>query len=178
MFLGYSSGGNLAYHVAREIEGRGQRVSDIVMIDSGRKLEPTPFSPEEVQNVADQFLQHESVRPYLASPILRDKAYRLIRSSHAYIENAVDYHPISANIHVLVQEAWTDERRDKSGRLLASTRAWQEVTCGTLNIHRGEGHHNYMLYQPHLDRNVEIIRGILEEVCGRTAKTPSREKTR
>jgi thioesterase domain-containing protein len=90
----------------------------------------------------------------------------------------VDYHRISANIHVLVQEAWTDERRDKSGRLLASTRAWQEVTSGTLTIHRGEGDHNHMLYQPHLDRNVGIIRGILDEICGGTAETPSREKTR
>ena len=173
LFLGYSSGGNLAYHVAREIERRGQRVSDIVMIDSGRKLEPTPFAPEEVQKIADQFLQHESVRPYLASPILRDKAYRLIRSSYAYIENAVDYHRISADIHVLVQEAWIDEHRDKSGRLLASTRAWQEVTSGALTIHHGEGDHSHLLHQPHLDRNVKIIRGILDEICGATAKTPS-----
>jgi len=53
--FGCSSGGNLAYHVAREIENRCRRVSDIVMIDSARKFERTPYSLEEVRRIADCF---------------------------------------------------------------------------------------------------------------------------
>ena len=101
LFFGYSSGGNLAYHVTRELENRCKCVSDIVMIDSGRKLDRIPFKQDEVKKVTDDFLNHESNRPYLTSTILREKAYRLIERSFAYIENAVDHHVVGANIHDL-----------------------------------------------------------------------------
>ncbi|MBZ0257739.1 amino acid adenylation domain-containing protein, partial [bacterium] len=56
VFFGYSSGGNLAYHAAREIEQRGKAVSHIIMVDSGRKLEPMQFEPQEVEDVIAGFL--------------------------------------------------------------------------------------------------------------------------
>ena len=44
MLFGYSSGGNLAHAVARELEERGCRVAGIVMVDSARRLRPKPNS--------------------------------------------------------------------------------------------------------------------------------------
>jgi len=163
LFFGYSSGGNLAYHVTRELENRGKRVSDIVMIDSGRKLDRTPFKPDEVKKLSDDFLNHESNRPYLTSTILREKAYRLIERSFAYIENAVDHHPVAANIHVVLSENSQDIYTDDSGRILISTPAWAEVTRGEFHTYQGTGDHNQMLYHPWLDRNIGVIRGIFDQ---------------
>jgi len=118
--FGYSSGGNLAYHVAREIENRCRRVSDIVMIDSARKFERTPYSPEEVRRIADNFLNLESNKPYLRSQVLIDKAYRLIQRSYAYHDTSVDYHIVNANIHVVEAKGKIDVVRDESHRVLVS----------------------------------------------------------
>ena len=65
VLFGYSSGGNLAFHVTRELERRGHRVSRIVMVDSGRTLSPYPVLEDEVMLTASDFLNHETIRPSL-----------------------------------------------------------------------------------------------------------------
>ena len=74
------------------------------MIDSARKLVRTPFSADEVKRIADQFLGHDSVRHYLTTPVLRDRAQRMVERSYAWIEDAVDFHMVGADIHVLTAE--------------------------------------------------------------------------
>ena len=162
LFFGYSSGGNLAYHVARELETRGKMVSHIVMVDSGRKMERTPFTEDEVRKIAEEFLNHESVSPYLTSKILREKAYRLIQCSYAYIENSTDHHMIGADIHLVLCENSIDIHRDATGRILVSKSGWADVTRGRFETYQGSGDHNHMLDHPYLSRNVELIRRIFD----------------
>jgi hybrid polyketide synthase/nonribosomal peptide synthetase FtdB len=161
LLLGYSSGGNLAYHVARELEQRGRRVAGIVMVDSTRRLHPTPMPDQEVERVTREFLNDESMKPYLASPILRDKAQRLVGSSLRYAANSVDYHTIDTDIHVLTSENPAAEYRDASGKLVVSQSAWTDVIRGELKVYRGDGSHNTMLGHPHLARNAAAIADIL-----------------
>jgi amino acid adenylation domain-containing protein len=165
VLLGYSSGGNLAYHVARELERRGARVAGIIMVDSVRRLRPTPMTTDDIARLADAFLGHESVRPYIDSPILRDKAQRLVRASAIHAANALDYHTVSADIHVVTSENPVTEFRDGDGNLLVSQSAWTDVTRGRLHIHDGAGHHNDMLSYPHLERNAEVIRRVVDRIA-------------
>jgi len=161
LFLGYSSGGNLAYHVAREIEARGKHVSDILMIDSARKLEPITFQEQDIRNIADQFLNHESTQPYLTSAILREKAYQLVRSSYHAFGEAVDYHRVGANIHVLLCDDSQDSYHDATGPIVSSVSKWSEVTDGTFKTYQGVGSHNDALYEPHLSGNLVLMLDIL-----------------
>jgi amino acid adenylation domain-containing protein len=170
VLFGYSSGGNLAYHVALELEERGRRILGIIMADSARRLHPMPMSNEEITRITGTFLGDESVRPYVASPILRDKAQRLVRSSLNYVANALDYHTINADIHVLTSENPITEYCDDAGKLLISQSGWADVTRGQLRIYNGVGHHNYMLSYPHLDRNADMIRNIFDRIT-RSAPT-------
>ena len=163
VLFGYSSGGNLAYHVARELEDRGRRVTAIVMIDSGRKLQKTPFAPEELRRITDEFLNHDSNRPYLTSHILREKAQRRIQLSYAWIDQSTDYHHMEADIHVVLCENAADAMTDADGRMLSSVSAWAEVTGGVLKTHQGDGDHAHMLYQPYLERNARVIRSLLDQ---------------
>jgi amino acid adenylation domain-containing protein len=172
VLFGYSSGGNLAYHVARELEARDRMVTDIIMIDSARKLARTPFTPQEVRRIADDFLGHESIRHYLKTPVLRERAYRLIERSYEWIEHAVDFHPVRADIHVLTAEDSPDQHRETpGGRLLASRSAWSEVTSGCVREYRGEGDHNHLLFLPHLDRNIETLREIIASAMAHCRRT-------
>ena len=170
ILFGYSSGGNLAYHVTRELEQRGRRVAGIIMVDSARKLQRTPFAGEEIERITNDFLEDESVRSYMASAVLREKSQRLIRSSLRYVESAVDYHMIDADIHVLTSENPITEYRDDTGTLLISQAGWADVTRGRLRIRRGVGDHNYMLAYPHLERNAELICQELDEILPRLTK--------
>jgi thioesterase domain-containing protein len=51
---------------------------------------------------------------------------------------------------------------------VASRSAWADVTTGRLHVYRGEGDHNHVLYQPHLDRNIEILRTIVDAAMARS----------
>ena len=173
VLFGYSSGGNLAYHVARELEARGRQVAAIIMIDSSRKLAPMAMSEEEVRHIMSNFLDDESVQPYLASPLLREKAERLVRNSLGYVERAVDYHVIDADIHVLTSADPITEYRDQTGTLVISQAGWADVTRGRLHVLRGVGHHNHMLAHPHLDRNADLIRDIFNRIVRSVARRPA-----
>jgi amino acid adenylation domain-containing protein len=166
LLFGYSSGGNLAHAVAHELEERGRLIAGIIMVDSSRKLQRTPLSDEEIERVTADFLGAESVQALLASPVLQEKARRLVRSSLDHVADAVDHHVIDADIHVLTSAHPITEYRDPTGTLLVSMPGWAEVTRGRLRFHQGVGHHNYMLAHPHLDRNAELIRGILDQIAG------------
>jgi thioesterase domain-containing protein len=120
-----------------------------------------PFGPGEVRRIADEFLGHESIRELLTTPVLRDRAYRLIETSYAWIEKAVDVHTVESAIHVLKAEDSAEEYLDGDGAVVSSLAGWAEVARGGLKVYQAEGDHNHMLYQPYLDRNAEIVRDII-----------------
>ena len=158
--LGYSSGGNLAFHLAAELERRGRTVAAVVMIDSARSLVPYPYLEDEVLKAADNFLNHETIRPYLATPVLRDKVIRKVVAAYRLLSRTVDDLVIDANIHVVLEGKprleWSHE-----GTLVSSIPAWAQSTRGGLHVYIGEGGHNDMLMEPALARNAAIVRSIL-----------------
>jgi|GEM_PF-182244 len=170
ILFGYSSGGNLAYQVAGELESRGYHVTDVILVDSARKLRPFQFPPEEVERVTKSFLEHESLRPYLDNPLWVDKIRQQIQASYQYISHSTDQHQVKADLHLLVSPDSEDKFLDESGQLIASTSAWQEATKGCFYSYPGEGDHNGMLYPPHLEHNSSILMGILQRAT--TQSTP------
>jgi amino acid adenylation domain-containing protein len=175
VLFGYSGGGNLAYHVAKVLEDRNHRVSDVVMLDSSRRLGPVPQDEAMVENIIASFLDHESIRPLLSNVVLREKMTRRIRSSYAYYSKLVDHHTIGANIHVLLCEDPASVYRDETGQILASTPAWAEATRGTFTTYQGHGSHIGMLFPPNLANNAAILKNLFERICetSRTAAVSS-----
>jgi thioesterase domain-containing protein len=159
--FGYSAGGRLAYHVAAELERRGKVVSAVIMADSSRYLAPIPASREEVDRITAEFINTDSVRPYLGTGILRDKAVRLIRAYYDYIYKTVDSWTIHADIHLVTCEGALTVFKDEAGKILASNDAWAEATRNRLVTHQGNGTHNDMFDQPWLDANVDLLKSIV-----------------
>lgn len=165
LLFGYSAGGNLAFHVARELENKGKRVSDIVMLDAWQCRQKVPFPEDEVDRVAASFLGHESVAPYLANKVLKEKAYRLIERYYSYIRNALDLHTVAADIHLVLSGTAAEPFRLDSGEVALSSTGWAEVTSGKFRIWHGEGGHRVMLNHPHLEANAAILRNVFDLVC-------------
>lgn len=160
VLFGYSSGGNLAFHVAAELERRGRVVSDIIMVDSGRRIAPYPFVEDAVMQVAQDFLNHDTIRPYCGTPVLRDKAIRRVVGSYRFLSSTTDLHSVRANIHVLLcANQMMDAVYD--GQVIARIEGWRDATSGVFRMWPGLGEHNLMLYDPALPAKAAVLREIL-----------------
>ena len=164
LLFGYSAGGNLAYHAARELERRGKCVSDVIMLDSARLLRAIPQSEENVSHAIETFLNDESVKPYLNNPILREKMIRKIKRYYAYNSHITDMHTINANIHVILCEGLFPAYYDESGQLMASVGAWADVTRGNFTTYQGAGEHIAMLGQAHLNHNASVLKALVDRI--------------
>ena len=170
VLLGYSAGGNLAYHVTAELERRGKHVSDIVMIDSSRRVRPLSFPEGEARRVADAFLNDESIKPYVTSALLHEKAYRVIERYYDFLSSTTDHHMVDANIHVLFTHESSDHFDPASGELIASITHWSKVTRSRLATYLARGEHNHMLHTSNLESNARLVKEILngalaQQVC-------------
>lgn len=164
LLFGYSAGGNLAYHAARELERRGKCVSDVIMLDSARLLRPIPQSEENVARAIEMFLNDESVKPYLHNNILREKMTRKIKRYYAYNSKITDMHPIKANIHVILCEGLAQAYYDDSGQMVASVAAWADVTRGNFATYQGAGEHIAMLGPAHLNHNASVLKSLVDRI--------------
>jgi len=164
LLFGYSGGGNLAYHTARELEGRGRQVSDIVMLDSSRFLNRLQFPEDEARRLASSFLADKHVMQYVSSPVLRDKATRVIQKYYSFFSMNEDFGSVEANIHVITSQGSPDAHYDETGRIICSQSAWRDATRGAFRIQQGCGHHNTMLHPQHIDGNARLLRDIMARV--------------
>jgi diaminobutyrate--2-oxoglutarate aminotransferase len=162
LLFGYSSGGNLAYHVARELESRGKRVASLIMLDSARHLAELNIPFEKVTQVANDFLSSEVARQFLTSAVLRDKAFRNIARNLEYVSRCIDAHTVKADIHLVGCDNSEDIHTDDAGITLVSKPAWEVATIGRFLRYQGAGGHDYMLHPPHLEQNAALIRAIIE----------------
>jgi len=172
VLFGFSAGGNLAYHVAGELEARGRRVAAVILVDSGQVLRPIVFPPGEAERVTADFLGHESVQPYVATPVLYEKAARRIARYYDYMARTIDRHVIAADIHHLVSGEPGDHC-DGEGRLIVSRGGWSGLTRGRYAEALGAGDHRHMLMPPHLAANAQWLGRVCQEIF-RDSGTPLR----
>ncbi|WP_339850476.1 amino acid adenylation domain-containing protein [uncultured Nisaea sp.] len=161
ILFGYSGGGNLAFQVALELERRGRRVSDIVMLDASRFLKHFDYPEEEADRLARTVLEADGAASIVSSSVLRDKLHRRIRRYYAFLSSTTETRPVTANIHLICSPAGEDEYRDDDGTLIASKQAWAEVTRGAFHRHEGHGDHGAMLLEPYYRANAALLGAIL-----------------
>ena len=169
LFLGYSYGGNLAFHVAQEVERRGKRVRTIIMVDSSRRMAKFSYPEGEAERLASEFMGHESLRAYFTNDLLKEKVVQQIQAYYRYSEETVETGTVQADLQVILSENAITKHHDEKGRLVADTFKWAELTAGAFETHRGFGTHNQMLYEPALAQNAEIIQTIFSDSTARSA---------
>ncbi|WP_193173806.1 non-ribosomal peptide synthetase [Nisaea nitritireducens] len=174
LLFGYSGGGNLAFHVACELERRGRPVSAIVMLDTSRFLNCFDFPEAEADRLTRSVLEADGVADIVSSSMLRDKIQRRVRRYYAFLSSITEEAPIDADIHLISSPTGEDEHRDEAGNLIASKPAWAEVTRGAFHRHDGHGDHGDMLLEPHYSANAAL----LEKILRASDTAPTFEKDR
>lgn len=161
LLFGYSGGGNVAFHVARELERRGRPVSAVIMLDASRFLNCFDFPEAEADRLTSAVLEADGVADIVSSSILRDKIQRRVRRYYAFLSSITEEAPIDADIHLISSPTGDDEHRDEAENLIASKPAWAEVTHGSFHRHDGHGDHGDMLLEPHYSANAALLEKIL-----------------
>jgi thioesterase domain-containing protein/acyl carrier protein len=163
VLFGYSGGGNFAFRTAVELERRGKRVGDIIMLDSSRFFEPFRFPTEEARRLALSFVEADGVQPYIKNPALKDRVIQTIERYHEELGRVPDDAVTNANIH-LIASSNSPDAFYQDERLICSKSGWAEATRGSFRIYAGFGEHAYMLHHPHLESNAALLHGIFAEI--------------
>ncbi|MCY8881064.1 amino acid adenylation domain-containing protein [Bacillus spizizenii] len=147
VLLGYSSGSNLAFEVAKALEQRGRAVSDVIMLDSQITTSVTHLSEKEVEEIIHLNLDIIPVyyRELLTIPSIKEK----IRGYLAYHNQLINSGTINANIHHLLCDDMTE-------------RGWTHSTAHNYKEYELKGDHVTIFDPQYIEENVSTIRSILK----------------
>jgi len=155
ILFGYSSGGNLAFEVAKELEKQGEVVSDIILLDSVRKAVNYSLSKRNTRSF-ERFIEHE-LRVYTEYRLDIGKLVENASKYNVYYHREIkNTGVINADIH------WISPLKGKRRDKLAG--GWKNATKKELYIYKGYGDHGAMLKPETLDANAEVIQQILGSV--------------
>lgn len=157
VLFGYSSGGNLAFAVAKELETRGIKVSDIILWDSGRRTSKLPnnyLDSEEMENMVINYLVNSKLE------ILKDGAIKKLRGYINYFRNSVDDGKIAANIHLIT--AKSSENNIANFDFISMD--WSNSTKGKYIVHKGFGEHTQVFGVNYINNNAELLKSILANI--------------
>lgn len=155
---GYSSGGNLAYHVAKAMTEKGMLVSDIIMLDSFKKSAPIIMTVEERIKYIEAYVEPQagnSNTETLLTPELKTKVKQKVAAYFDFLNEREETEAVGSSIHLLKSADKPDpDNRDD----------WRQVVKGTFYKYPGKGTHMEMLTDEGLAYNGELLNKILNHV--------------
>ncbi|GEB34858.1 non-ribosomal peptide synthase/polyketide synthase [Brevibacillus parabrevis] len=171
--MGYSSGGNLAFEVAKELEERGYGVTDIILFDSYWKDKAIERTVAETENdIAQLFAEigentemfnmtQEDFQLYAANEFVKQSFVRKTVSYVMFHNNLVNTGMTTAAIHLIQSELEADEEAPVAAKWNES--AWANATQRLLT-YSGHGIHSRMLAGDYASQNASILQNILQEL--------------
>ncbi|MFE4201638.1 gramicidin S non-ribosomal peptide synthetase GrsB [Aneurinibacillus aneurinilyticus] len=182
VLIGYSSGGNLAFEVARQMEKQGYHVSDLVLFDvywKGRVFEQTKEEEEEnIKVIMDELRENpgmfnmtrEEFELYFTNEFVKQSFTRKMRKYMSFYTQLVNYGEVGATIH-LIQAEFEEEKIDENERFDEeektyleekwNEKAWSKAAKRFVK-YNGYGAHSNMLGGDGLERNSSILKQILQ----------------
>ncbi len=144
---GHSSGGAVAYEMARQLLQRGQEVSAVLLLDTP----PLPLSqlqveqPEELLRLMAPFRERApSAWQGFATAVAKDSPFRELLRVHAHA--LATYVPARSALPLVYIRA-----RERNGVLDAhGERWWMDLTEGVFSMHNVPGDHFTMIEPPHV----------------------------
>ncbi|MDD2760867.1 MAG: amino acid adenylation domain-containing protein [Methylomonas sp.] len=153
VLLGYSAGGNYAYHVAAALQNQGEQVRALILLDSINVTEPVLMNEREKREVVDQAL-HES-------QLLASLDQQHIGSTMTAYLDFILQHPNRSDLTV---DVYCLNAADPDGLALPGngfSRDWTNTSLGKVNSYPAAGNHFQVLMPPQLQTNAAVIQGIL-----------------
>ncbi|MGW6601266.1 non-ribosomal peptide synthetase/type I polyketide synthase [Streptomyces sp. NPDC055036] len=156
--FGYSLGGNLAFEVAKELEGRGREVPHVVIMDSYRILEAQSLAAEHIEAFEHELRGH--LHRHTRSTAVADETLAQAREYLDFCGRTPNLGTVAGTVSVI-----SDER--KAALYSAGRRGtWHGSSTTRTELLRGHGTHAEMLDEKYLARNAELTVAILTGVTG------------
>lgn len=155
VLLGYSAGCALAFEVAKSLENRGRTVSQIIMLDSYRKIAVSQLENRTVEQDVDALMEANKDNPYLQMDAIRKGISRKMKVYYTYFVELVNTGNVQGQIHLIKSESDLYLPKWMS--------PWEEATTESYREQQGYGKHDEMLQVEFIEKNARIIRRILQE---------------
>ncbi|MDT3396169.1 amino acid adenylation domain-containing protein [Streptomyces sp. B1866] len=151
--FGYSLGGNLAFEVAKELEGRGRHVPDVVIMDSYRIPESFEPAPEHLAEFERELGEH--LRKHTGTEAVAEETLAQAREYIGFCGRHPNLGTVRAAVSVI-----SDEHKEA---LYAAGQegTWHGASATHSAVLRGHGRHADMLDEEHIAGNAALTRGIL-----------------
>ncbi|WP_068503153.1 non-ribosomal peptide synthetase [Paenibacillus kribbensis] len=154
VLLGYSAGCGLAFEAAKELEGRGRTVRQLVMVDSYLKTGVSDLKGRSAEDDAAALMEANRDNPYLQIEAVRKGMQRKMAAYYAYHAELINTGKVKADIHFI--------GADHVQPLPEWMSSWREGTMGVLVEHQGCGKHDEMLYGAMAEMNGRLIADIAQ----------------
>jgi thioesterase domain-containing protein len=152
---GHSSGGVVAYEMARQLHQRGLEVALVLLLDTP----PLPLSqlqvgqPEELLRLVEPFRESAPAAwEGFASAVAEDSPFRQLLMVHAHALAA--YAPTRSQLPLVYLRA----REQEAALEPHAERWWMEHTDGTFSLHNVPGDHFTMMEPPHVAAVARLAR--------------------
>ncbi|MFI6574196.1 amino acid adenylation domain-containing protein [Nocardiopsis sp. NPDC050513] len=153
--FGYSLGGNLAFEVAKELEGRGRRVRDVVAMDAYRVREE--FEPGEEHLAVFELELGEHLRRHTGSEVVAAETLEQAREYIGFCSRTPNTGTVAARITVVADEKRADLFAE------GEEGSWHGASSTATVVVAGSGEHADMLDEEHLGFNAGLVREVLAE---------------
>jgi amino acid adenylation domain-containing protein len=154
VFFGHSAAGRLSFEVARALENQGYEVSDIIFMDCF-------FTENMVRDVEEESIRFRPlVETFLKewkADFLKEKVMEKAIKHMKYLNTVTKLEKINANIHLIISEQAQQNKH-------SDPRCWEKSTTKTSRVYNGWGRHVEMLGGSALEKNIKIIREILDGI--------------
>lgn len=151
--FGYSLGGNLAFEVAKELEQRGRKVPNVVIMDSYRIPESFEMGEEHFEAFERELTEH--IRKHTGSEIVAQETLEQAREYIHFCSRTPNIGVIKAPVSVISDE-------DKLAFYAATERGtWHGSSTTGTSVVGGFGKHADMLDADYVAQNAGLARKIL-----------------
>ncbi|MEE4561814.1 amino acid adenylation domain-containing protein [Paenibacillus polymyxa] len=162
VFLGISAGGNLAFEITKALEKQGDKVRQLILLDSfyiteinSERLtteESRKYAKETVDLMLEKYPQLQSEGDFFHIHVGEK-----IQRYYAYLDNLMNSGQVAAHIHVI------KSLQSQSKHIRGDIRMWEHSTIGKYSICDGYGDHESMLDATFVEQNAALILSILEK---------------
>jgi acyl transferase domain-containing protein len=153
VLMGYSSGGSLAFEIAKELERQGNKVSDIILLDTYRIngfAEPSEEDRTNFQREIMGLLNQHGIRSETYKKKLLEKADKY----YVYISCIENDGAVNANLHLVTG---TDRKPEDYTE-------WKNATTKNHITYQGFETHNQLLHTKVREKNAKLLGKILDSL--------------
>jgi acyl transferase domain-containing protein/thioesterase domain-containing protein/acyl carrier protein len=164
VLFGYSAGGRVAFAVARELERRGQPVSNLILLEAFAQWKDISQFAPAIENRRARKLLNEHAAHLLDDDALMEAAVGRLLAYSRLVHCIEVSRPIHADIDHIASTGQPPTAENADWVHFVDGNTWKPHTQNKYRAHQGYGNHMDMLLSPHLEKNAALLKRIFSTI--------------